>query len=299
MEIYRPPHQKTEQLHENLQHNYLEDYFEDLGGYFPTPESAERYHDGMTPAYHSDRLRALKVLALHVANENNASLDILDFGIGDGHEVSRLGFAINRLIGIDISPHMISLAEKNLEREKPELIVGGVEALNRIESNSMDVIVSTNVLGYLSPEAEDVFFGEAARILRPGGWVLLSLGNELFDLFALNSGTASFFESEFDVAGADLFMTHGNAPKLVNARRHNPLSLEPILVEKGFMKVAYSFSQWHSKPPIFEEVVGTKSPNEARLSSRDHDFDPNGLSPRHQWRALFQCSIFGALFQKT
>lgn len=298
MNLYRPPHQKTKQLPEELPGNYLEDFFEDLGGWFPSPEAAARYHDGMTTAYHHDRLRALQALTRQVKKTKDSDFDVLDFGIGDGREVLKLGVSIGRLTGIDISPHMISLARENVEHKNSELIVGGAEVLTKFEANSIDIVVSTNVLGYLSPEVEEIFFEEAVRILRPGGWILLSLGNELFDLFALNSGTVSFFESQFQVSGAENLLVHGNSRKLVNARRHNPLSLEAALGQYGLSKIGYSFSQWHTKPPIIEEVVGAKSPNEARLGSRDHDFDANGLPPRDQWRALFQCSIFGALFQK-
>ena len=228
-----------------------------------------------------------------------SQIDVIDFGIGDGKELSELGLPLRHIVGIDISPHMISLAKKNLRNFDTDLIVGGVDSLRSVASNSADLVVSTNVLGYLSPDDEKRFFAESFRILRPGGWTLLTLGNELFDLFALNSGTASFFETYFEVANSEKLLTEGASARFGNARRHNPLALETNMNEIGFRKVAYSFSQWHTKPPILEQLETGKTIDEARLSVRNHHFDANSLPLADQWRALFQCSIFGALFQKS
>jgi len=38
---------------------------------------------------------------------------------------------------------------------------------------------------------------------------------------------------------------------------------------------------------------------EARLASRNHSTDPNELSPQDEWKAMFQCSLFGSLAQKA
>ena len=229
----------------------------------------------------------------------NTPLDVLDFGVGDGMELSKLGLPLSHIVGVDISPYMISLARENLQSFNTELIMGGVEQLAKIRSESADLVVSTNVLGYLSPDDEERFFTETTRILRTGGFVLLTVGNELFDLFALNSGTASFFETYFEVRNSERLLVEGTSPRFGNARRHNPMALEAKLAEMGFIKVAYSFSQWHTKPPILEQLETGNTIDEARLSARDHHFDANSLAPTDKWRALFQCSIFGALFQKS
>ena len=286
-----PPHQKTRETSEQ---NH-----EDLGGWFPDQDSAARYHADSTAAYHNDRLRAITLLVNRLLESKNTPLDVVDFGIGDGREISELGLPLSHIVGVDISPHMISLAEENLQNFDTELIVGGVQELGNIGTASADLVVSTNVLGYLSPDDEEKFFTETTRILRPGGFVLLTVGNELFDLFALNSGTASFFDAYFEVPNSDRLLVEGTSLRFGNARRHNPLALEAQLAEMRFIKVAYSFSQWHTKPPILEQLETGNTIDEARRSVRDHNFDANSLAATEKWRALFQCSIFGALFQKS
>ena len=286
-----PPHQKTREKSGQTH--------EDLGGWFPDKESAASYHADKNVAYHRDRLRAIMSLVNLLLESKNSAIEVVDFGIGDGQELSELGLPLSHIVGIDISPHMISLAQENLQGFDTQLLVGGVEALGSIDSVSTDLVVSTNVLGYLSQDDERKFFTETARILRPGGFVMMTLGNELFDLFALNSGTAAFFETYFEVPNPERLLTQGTSPRFGNARRHNPLALEGQLGEMGFVKVAYSFSQWHTKPPMLEQLEIGKTIDEARLSVRDHNFDANSLAVTEQWRALFQCSIFGALFQKN
>lgn len=241
----------------------------------------------------------MKLLVNLLLESGNTPFDVVDFGVGDGRELSELGFPLKKIVGVDISPHMISLAEENLQSFNTELVVGGVEELDNISSASADLVMSTDVLGYLTEDDEEKFFADTARILRPGGFVMLTLGNELFDLFALNSGTASFFESYFHIANPERLLTEGTSPRFGNARRYNPLALESRLGEIGFRKVGYSFSQWHTKPPMLEQLETGKTIDESRLSVRDHNFDANSLASGEQWRALFQCSVFGALFQKS
>lgn len=281
-----PPHQKNNEIHQ------------DLGGWFPDQIKACSYHNESNIDYHNDRLRAILILVKSLLELRNTSFDVLDFGVGDGKELAKLGLPLGEIIGIDISPHMISLAKNNFKGLKTQFLVGDVNVLHGIESESMDLVLSTNVLGYLTVEDEQKFFSESFRILRPGGFVLLTLGNELFDLFALNSGTANFFETHFGVFNTDKLLIEGNSSRFGNARRHNPLALEAKLSEVGFLKVKYSFSQWHTKPPILDQIEKNTGISEARLTARDHNLDANLLASTEQWKALFQCSIFGALFQK-
>ena len=203
------------------------------------------------------------------------------------------------MTGVDISPHMIGLARENLAEKNCEFHIGGVEVLPSLPGQGVDIVVATNVLGYLSDEEETLFFQESERILRPEGWILLMVGNELFDLFALNSGTSAFFEKEFSVSNASRLLTEGTRTRFGNAKRHNPLKMSKVLENHGFSHVQTAYSQWHKIPPVLAELDSRLEPGEARLEARDHDIDPNDLLPEDLWRAMFQCSMFGVLFRKS
>jgi len=89
----------------------------DIAGHFPDLESAKEYALGTapntSPEYHADRVRAIKHLIqsnVLINEQVNSRLGVVyDFGCGDGMYFKELGLHTESVIGIDISPHMITL----------------------------------------------------------------------------------------------------------------------------------------------------------------------------------------------
>lgn len=97
---------------------------------------------------------------------------VLDLGSGAGFDCFLAARAVGpsgRVIGVDMTPDMLSKARQNAQKNgftNVEFRLGEIEALP-VGDNSIDVIISNCVIN-LSPEKQRVF-DEAFRVLKPGG----------------------------------------------------------------------------------------------------------------------------------
>ena len=102
---------------------------------------------------------------------------VLDLGSGGGFDcfIARKCVAdTGHVIGVDMTPEMISLSRKNLIKSKyknVEFRLGEIEHLP-VADNSIDVVISNCVIN-LSTEKEQVF-NEIYRVLKRGGRVSIS-----------------------------------------------------------------------------------------------------------------------------
>lgn len=270
---------------------------QDSGGFFPTPEDARRYELGVkTSDYHADRVRALKRLIDRI---DGPIFSVLDFGVGDGGATETLGIKPTKITGIDISDSMVRLAESNLSKYSFNGKVGSVEQIGSVASDSIDLVLCLNVLGYLTREDQELFFKESSRVLKRDGCLLLMTGNELFDLFALNSGTAEFFQKHFNQADVSQLLSQGKSTRFKNADRRNPLSFAAEMKEYNFYELDQAFSSWHKLIPAVANLRWSGDLRTARAQSRDHSLDPNSLPNIDAWKRVFCCSIFASLLRKT
>ena len=106
---------------------------------------------------------------------------VLDLGSGGGFDVFQAGVkvkATGRVIGVDMTPEMLSLARKNIEQyrertgfDNVEFRLGEIEYLP-LPDNSVDVVISNCVIN-LSPNKPQVW-SEIFRVLKPGGTISVS-----------------------------------------------------------------------------------------------------------------------------
>ena len=102
---------------------------------------------------------------------------VLDLGSGGGLDcflAARQVGESGRAIGVDMTPDMLSKARANAERLKVknvEFREGYLEALP-VEDQSVDVVISNCVINLVPDKA--AVYREVARVLRPGGRVVIS-----------------------------------------------------------------------------------------------------------------------------
>lgn len=129
--------------------------------------------------------------ALTVIKERPETKFVLDVGSGVGDlvcEAAKMGI---KATGIDIAGGMVDIAHKRAMDDKlnlAEFIVADYFDWH-VEDTSYDVVVANGFIEYVSYEQRDEFFNDAYRILKPGGSLIVSARNRLFNMMSANEYT--------------------------------------------------------------------------------------------------------------
>ena len=135
-----------------------------------------RAHAGRWDSMRSLHVEEAEVEAAMLAALGPGPFDLLvDLGTGTGRMLELFAARCRRAIGIDASPAMLSYARAKLDRTAlPQVQLqvrqGDIYNLN-IDDRTAGAVVMHQVLHYLTDPARAI--GEAARILTPGGRIVL------------------------------------------------------------------------------------------------------------------------------
>lgn len=145
-------------------------------------EVADRY-DQWAESYDDDlaswSYQAPAVIAETVVNRQPDARSVLDVGCGTGQVGQALrarGYAA-RVVGLDISTASLRVAHQTGAYDTLEH--ANLQQPLDIEDNDVDVLVCAGVMTYL-PDVEAVW-REFARVVRPGGLVLASQREDLWE----------------------------------------------------------------------------------------------------------------------
>lgn len=254
---------------------------------------ANAYLDSLEGPYHANRLDMVRTLAANVPLRDSKSFD---FGCGDGVFMTWLAGKGAKVLGADINETMIEAARKRLARLGSDLLMleqGGVGAMATIADGSVDSVFALNVLAYLEPDEEEAFYRESRRVLRPGGQMVVTHSNELFDMFTFNRYTVDFFARNFAFSAetksiASLLTNPDKPDRQGFAVRENPLNYRVKLSECGFREEQQEFAILHELPPLLTPQINFDDINKRSYPKT------TGWPERDRWKLMFACSIFGS-----
>lgn len=182
----------------------------------------------------------------HIRTKFSTPLRIVDFGCGFGGLLRRLwqDKLVWSAVGCDISGKMCQQARDLNERLGCHQDVAILEESYldvSVPNESADLIISMDALLHVGPEGQRRAIQEAARILRPGGWMIFTdiLQGESVDPVAMQPiydrihlsklGTVSNYQDALEKAGFSNFGFEEHSP---NVAVHYG-SVREVLLEKA------------------------------------------------------------------
>ena len=168
----------TEETRGKRPRYYLQNFHFQSGGWM-TDESAERYDTQVEVLFNGTanaiRRQALPQLREVFAGRDQRKLKLLDIGCGTGRFLDSVKQVWPRLptLGLDMSEAYIRHAKLQLKRwSRTSFVVGKAEAMP-VPDNSQDAVTSIFVFHELPPKVRRRVFSECARVLKPGGRLVL------------------------------------------------------------------------------------------------------------------------------
>ncbi len=215
----------TEETRATRPRYYLQNFHFQTGGWM-TDDSASRYDTQVEVLLHgtanATRRQALPQLHEIFAGRDQRKLRLLDIGCGTGRFLDFVKQAWPRLpvLGLDLSEPYIRYAKRHLKRwSRINFTIGNAESLP-VPDESQDAVTSTFVFHELPPKVRRIVFHECARVLKPGGRLVLvdslQRGDQpeydgLLDLFPQNYHEpyyVSFTNEDFSALARGCGLTH-------------------------------------------------------------------------------------------
>ncbi|MGA6929729.1 MAG: methyltransferase domain-containing protein [Pseudolabrys sp.] len=144
-----------------------------------TEDSAERYDTQVEVLFNGTanavRRQALPQLREVFAGRDQRKLRLLDIGCGTGRFLDSVKQVWPRLptLGLDMSDAYIRHAKRQLKRRAWMHFVVGKEEAIPLPDNSQDAVTSVFLFHELPPKIRRIVFSECARVLKPGGRLVL------------------------------------------------------------------------------------------------------------------------------
>lgn len=103
----------------------------------------------------------------------------VEIGSGIGRVCKALADRFDRVVGVDVSPEMVSRARELVDEPNVEFATGDGASLAGVATNSADLVLSFTVFQHI-PDVDVIhgYIGEAGRVLRSGGVFVFQWNNE-------------------------------------------------------------------------------------------------------------------------
>lgn len=102
----------------------------------------------------------------------------VDFGCKFGHITPILKqLGVDQVYSVDVDPEHLDQGAKFIGQRYGSIYVESQDCMVNIPSNVADMILVNEVISHINPAILDTFYQEMCRILKPGGEIIISDGN--------------------------------------------------------------------------------------------------------------------------
>jgi len=173
--------------------------------------------------------------------------EVLDLGCGTGRFTVPMAERVQRVTGLDLCPAMIEKArEKTSQRGlRVEFKEGDMTNL-QFADKSFDVVTSMVALMHIPLDQRQAVFSEAARVLKPGGRMIINVKNTAFEGICPVDRFVSVDVT--DVENKQLVFTQNRTGKDLTT---NWYSFSPEEISRLFSTAGLSVVHMRANIPIF------------------------------------------------
>jgi len=120
--------------------------------------------------------------------------EVLDLGCGEGYGTDLLSQSVNSIIGIDVDPEVVKYAQEKYGSQNCRFEVYD-GAMIRYQEKKFDVITSFQVIEHVKDD--HLFIEEIHRLLKPGGWFIMTTPNKTMRMRPLQKPFNRFHIREY------------------------------------------------------------------------------------------------------
>lgn len=145
-------------------------------------------------------LHRVRIVSGFISGLNKKRLKVIDLGCGGGDLAFRLVRDGHSALGVDQSKKMIEIAE-NGRKKLPKKVRERVRFLREeidqkmMPGEKFDIVTAMGLIGYLPDDK--ILFKIANGLLKPGGYLLVSARNRLFNMRSIGKRTEKEIKNRY------------------------------------------------------------------------------------------------------